>query len=117
MLAEAESKEYLDEIRREVCSRCVERPAGGPPCGPLGKPCGVEMHLDKLVEAVRGVHSEWMGPYLDHNHKEVCEGCPFGSNRTFCPCPMDSLALLVVQAIEAVDERRGGRHGLPTVAP
>ena len=32
MVAECELAEYLDEIRREVCSRCVERPPGGPPC-------------------------------------------------------------------------------------
>ena len=40
-----ERGEYLAEIRKQVCSRCVERPPGGPPCAPLGKQCGVEMHL------------------------------------------------------------------------
>ena len=54
MIAETDLHEYLDEIRQEVCSRCVERPLGGPPCGPLGKPCGVELHLAGLVEAVQG---------------------------------------------------------------
>ena len=65
MLAEAELQEYLDEIRKEVCSRCVERPAGGPPCEPLGKPCGVELHLEKLIDAVHDVHSGLIGPYLE----------------------------------------------------
>jgi hypothetical protein len=104
MLAEMDTQEYLDEIRREVCSLCVERPEGGPPCGPLGKPCGVELHLPALVGAVRQVHSDLMAPYLEHNRKEVCETCPF-LHSSHCPCPMDTLAVLVVQAIEAVDAR------------
>ena len=78
---------------------------GGPPCTPLGKVCGVEMHLPQLVAAVHEVHSDFMAPYLDSTHKKVCESCPY-LHHDCCPCPMDSLAVLVVQAIEAVDERR-----------
>lgn len=105
MLTETEKQEYLDEIRQEVCSRCVERPYGGPPCGPLGKPCGVELHLEKLIEAVHEVQSELIAPYLDNNRKKICEGCAF-LHSDCCPCPMDTLAVLVVQAVESVDERR-----------
>src|SRR5262249_47776782 len=54
MLTKRELAEYLNEIRREVCSRCVERPPGGPPCAPLGKQCGIEMHLPELIDAVHG---------------------------------------------------------------
>src|SRR5262245_8402338 len=99
MTAEAELSEYLEAIRREVCSRCVERRGGGPPCGPRGKVCGVELHLARLVEAVRSVQSGWMGPYLDSTHEKVCQGCAF-LGADCCPCPMERLALLVVQAIE-----------------
>lgn len=105
MIAEAELQEYLDQIRQDVCSRCVERPAGGPPCVPLGKPCGVELHLAPLVEAVSQVSSPLIAPYLEHNREVVCEACPY-LHSEHCPCPMDSLAVLVVQAIETVQERR-----------
>ncbi len=105
MIASAEMQEYLDEIRQDVCSRCVERPAGGPPCLPLGKPCGVELHLPQLVEAVHQVHSDLIEPYLTTNRREVCTSCPFLHNPSFCPCPMDQLAVLVVGAIETVDSR------------
>ncbi len=105
MIAEADLQEYLDEIREEVCSRCVEQPLGGPPCTPLGKICGVELHLPALVAAVREVHSDGMGPYLENTRTKVCENCAF-LHHDCCPCPMDSLAVLVVQAIEAVDARR-----------
>jgi hypothetical protein len=105
MIAEADLQEYLDEIRREVCSRCVEQPLGGPPCTPQGKVCGVELHLPQLVAAVREVHSDGMAPYLDSTRQKVCQSCPY-LHHDCCPCPMDTLAVLVVQAIEAVDERR-----------
>jgi hypothetical protein len=105
MSVNADRQEYLDEIRREVCSRCVERPPGGPPCLPLGKVCGIELHLPQLVAAVRGVHSRVMDPYLASTHQKVCENCPF-LHADCCPCPMDRLAVLVVEAIEAVDRRR-----------
>jgi len=105
MNVEVEMQEYLDEIRQEVCSHCVERPPNGPPCGPLGKPCGVELHLPQLVEAVQLVHSTLIDPYLETNRQKVCQTCPLMYS-AFCPCPMDSLAVLVVQAIETVDQRR-----------
>lgn len=105
MMTKAEYAEYLDEIRSEVCSRCVEKPEGGPPCAPLGKMCGVELHLENLVEAVHGVSSRRIEPYVDHNRDEICQNCAF-LHSEHCPCPMETLAVLVVEAVEMVDERR-----------
>ena len=51
MITETELDEYQDEIRNVVCSRCVERPPGGPPCAPLGKECGIE---DTSAESASG---------------------------------------------------------------
>src|SRR5262245_61451051 len=115
MIGDADLQEYLDEIRRQVCGRCVERPEGGPPCAPLGKVCGVELHLPRLVSAVREVHSDWMPPYLDSTRRKVCETCPY-LRHDCCPCPMDSLAVLVAEAVEAVDRRRQFRAGQPEAA-
>jgi hypothetical protein len=115
MIVGAEMQEYLDEIRQVVCSRCVERPSGGPPCGPLGKPCGVELHLPELVAAVRQLHSDLIAPYLETNREEICRKCPF-LHSDFCPCPMDTLAVLVVEAIEDVDQRRQEREQAHKVA-
>jgi len=108
MLAEAELAEYLDEIRKEVCACCVERPPGGPPCAPLGKQCGVELHLPELIDAVHDVHSPLAEPYLEHNREAICRHCAY-LHSSICPCPMDYLAVPLVQAVEAVDERRA-RH-------
>jgi len=98
--------QYMEEIRREVCSRCIERPPGGPPCDPLGKRCGIEHNLARIVEAVHQVHSNRMDPYTRIFHDQVCTQC---ANRTTdqCPCPMEYLLILAVEAIETVDARFG----------
>jgi hypothetical protein len=108
MVTEPDLAEYLDEIRKQVCACCVERPPGGPPCAPLGKQCGVELHLPQLIDAIHEVHSPLIEPYLNHNRQEICQHCPF-LHSSICPCPMDYLAIPLVQAVETVDERRGRR--------
>ncbi len=105
MYAEVQMEEYLDEIRQQVCRVCVERPPGGPPCAPLGKTCGVELHLPLYVEAVHRVTSGRIEPYLNNIHENVCSQC-VRHDANGCPCPLDYLSVLVVQAIETVDLRR-----------
>jgi hypothetical protein len=109
MLTETDLTEYRDEIRRQVCSCCIERPPGGPPCGPLGKPCGVELHLESLIETIHDVQSPLIEPYLEHNRHDICQGCAYLHN-SHCPCPMDYLAVPLVQAVEEVDRRRALRE-------
>jgi hypothetical protein len=108
MIAESELQEYLDEIRRNVCSCCVEHPDGGPPCAPLGKPCGIELHLPQLVDSVREVHSDLIAPYLESNRRHICSSCAY-QHSDHCPCPMDTLAVLLIEAVETVDRRRAHR--------
>jgi hypothetical protein len=105
MVSETELDEYLEEIRLQVCSRCVERPPGGPPCLPLGKECGIELHLPQLIDSIHEVQSNWIETYLNHNRQRICQGCHL-LGESCCPCPLDYLAVLVVQAVETVDRRR-----------
>jgi hypothetical protein len=104
MVATAELAKYLHEIREQVCSRCIERPPGGPPCAPLGKTCGVEMHLPELIDSIHAVRSDWIEPYLDHNRQAICSKCAFLHSR-ICPCPMEYLLALITEAVETVDGR------------
>jgi hypothetical protein len=97
--------EYLDEIRRRVCRHCPERPPGGPPCLPLGKECGVELHLPALIRAIREVHSGLLEPYVENNRARICTECLL-HHGSRCPCPMDFLSELIVEAVEEVEERR-----------
>jgi hypothetical protein len=105
MVAEAELAEYLDEIRKQVCSRCIELPPGAPPCAPLGKVCGIEQHLPELIDAIHEKHSDSIVPYLMNNRHKVCEHCA-QLHSSICPCPLDYLAVLLVGAVEEVDRRR-----------
>ena len=105
--------EYLEEIRSEVCAHCVDRPPGGPPCGPLGRHCGIEAHLDKLVEEVHLIRSATIDPYLDELHRRTCVVCDRRDSDE-CPCPLDYLHVLAVEAIDEVDSRH--RRTPPPVA-
>jgi hypothetical protein len=104
MYTQTELDRYMSEIRSQVCSRCIERPPGGPPCAPLGKRCGIELNFPQLVEVVHTTKSKWMGPYIGHLHDDVCTHCAVRTTNQ-CPCPLDCLLLLAVEAIESVDER------------
>jgi hypothetical protein len=104
MYTTAEMQEYLAEFRDQVCSRCVERPPGGPPCAPLGKKCGVELHLPMYLQAIHEVDSPSIEPYLDNLHRRVCTRCE-RRGCDGCPCPLDYLLVLMVQAVETVDRR------------
>jgi hypothetical protein len=96
--------EYLAEIREQVCSRCIDRPPHGPPCGLHGKPCGIELHLAEIVELAHTTHSRMIDPYIERFHADICAHC---ANREtpHCPCPLDPLLLLAIEAIDTVDER------------
>jgi hypothetical protein len=63
------------------------------------------MHLPQIVDAIHEVRSDWIGPYLANNRTRICETCALHHGST-CPCPMDYLAVLLVQAVETVDKRR-----------
>ena len=115
MTIEPEVQEYLNEVRAQVCSSCVEKPIGGPPCAPLGKRCGIEIHLPEYVKAIRSVNSTRIEPYLDAIHKSVCSHCTMrGADN--CPCPMDYLLVLLVRAVETVDQRRAKGNSYETHA-
>jgi hypothetical protein len=107
MLTAAELAEYSDELRSQVCSRCIERQPGNPPCAVHGRPCGIELHLPELIEICRRTDSSQMATYIDQMHELICPDCDFKDSAT-CPCPLDYLLQLAVQAVETVEQRRLG---------
>ena len=104
MFTQTELDEYMEAVRSQVCSHCIEKPPGGPPCDPLGKRCGIELHLAQIVEVTHAARSQTMDPYIERLHDDVCASC---ANRPTeqCPCPLEYLLQLAVQAIEEVDAR------------
>ena len=101
--------EYLAAIRNYVCSRCVERPPEGPPCFPHGKICGIELHLPEMLDSIHRCNSRSIEPYLDETHAHVCSSCAH-RNGEQCPCPMDRLHVLLVEAVEEVDAEFAERN-------
>ena len=104
-----EYDEYLLELREQVCSRCIERPPGYPPCAPHGKGCGIERHVPKLVEICRTTDSALMDPYIEQLHDAICKDCE-NKDTPVCPCPLNYLLQLAVEAIERVEQRRKARQ-------
>ena len=102
-------QEYLAELRANVCSRCVERQPGCPPCAPHGKPCGIELHLPELVEICRTTDSVLVDPYIRELHDKICVDCEF-RGKPSCPCPLDYLLQLAVETVERVQRRRTKRN-------
>ena len=105
MYTQAELGEYMAEIRERVCSRCIERPPGGPPCLAHGKSCGIELHLPAIVDVCHAAQGDVMDPYIDQLHKDVCSTCAVCMTNQ-CPCPLHYLLLLAAEAVDAVDQRR-----------
>jgi hypothetical protein len=72
------------------------------------------MHLPQLIDAIHQVKSWSIGPYLDHNHQTICQNCAL-LDTDVCPCPLHYLAVLIVEAVETVDERH--RRSQAALAP
>jgi hypothetical protein len=102
MLTDSQLQAYMSEIREEVCGHCIDRPPQGPPCAPRGKRCGIEMHLAQIVQLTHAVRNQAIDPYLDHLHVDICRDCPIAATDD-CPCPLEYLLVLAIQAIETVD--------------
>lgn len=96
--------EYQEALRENVCSRCIERRPGTPPCGPFGKSCGIERHVNELVRICRETQSQRIDPYIEKLHESVCAHCE-SKDSPWCPCPLDYLMLLAVEAIEKVQHQ------------
>jgi hypothetical protein len=103
MASQLNTDDYLQLLRKQVCSRCPDRPPGGPPCLPLGKCCGIELHTEALVAVVQANPCVRIDPYIDGFHSSFCRTCLVNPTSQ-CPCPLDYLITLAVEAIESVDE-------------
>jgi hypothetical protein len=105
MDSQGEYQDFLAELREHVCSRCIERRPECPPCAPHGKRCGIELHIPELVEICRSTDNVLMDPYIGKLHDTICVDCP-EKDGPGCPCPLDYLLELAVEAIENVERRR-----------
>jgi hypothetical protein len=106
MAVEAGLDAYLEEIRAEVCRRCAGRPVGDPG----GTPCGAELPLGQLVEAIEVVEAVRQallvgGTALAKDGGQAGPGC-VPSRAGYCPCPLAGVAALAFEVAEDLDRER-----------
>ncbi|MFO0790787.1 MAG: hypothetical protein U0805_15125 [Pirellulales bacterium] len=104
-LVQEDLADYRAQLRADVCSRCIERSSHVPQCGDAGGGCGIESHLAELVELCRTTDSARIDPYIDQLHGKICAYCD-KQNAPCCPCPLDYLLALAIEAVETVERRR-----------
>ena len=115
--------EYKDAMRDAVCkscvcytadrynpTRCVHETSGD---------CTLFAHLEEVVEALSGVRSGSIEPYVEALRRRVCSNCSHQDARGVCElrdsrsvaptwCVLDTYFNLVVGALEDLQKARGG---------
>lgn len=85
----------LREVRDEVCSRCSGLPVGSPD----PPPCGGELTLCQMVQALLP------GPLADRAELPA-------SGRPLCPLPPDDIAELTAEVAEEMERKQAQRERL-----
>jgi hypothetical protein len=105
---------YLDAVRSNVCTVCLDAVMHGAQfvrCGlPKGRTCPVEVFLPQVVDVVEAVDSWLLDDYAKVLREKVCAICKH-SDGDFCAlrlqadCPLDRYFMLVAEAIQQVNTR------------
>lgn len=105
-------QEYLEAIRRRVCSVCIDAVYRDGHqfvrCGlPAGRTCPVELYLPQVVEVVETVDSPLIEDYVTILRDKVCALCEQSPEdvcalRLQADCALDRYFMLVAEAIEEV---------------
>jgi hypothetical protein len=105
-------QEYLDAIRRRVCSVCIDAVYRDGHqfvrCGlPKSRICPVELYLPQVIEVMQSVDSTLMEDYVTVLRDKVCAVCEQSEQgicalRLKADCALDRYFMLVAEAIEKV---------------
>ena len=101
---------YHRAIRKKVCEQCIDLTENGR-CTLTGDDrCGVELYLEKMVDAVHSVYSLNLQDYVKALRERVCAFCknqnPDGTCqlRSEADCGLDRYFAMIVEAVEEVDK-------------
>ena len=109
--ADARLQEYLDVIRRNVCTVCLDG-RDDRSCGLSGRTCAIESHLPALVRALSSIESSKLEDYETAIRAHVCSECVEQDAAGRCElrdngnCALDAYLMLVLDAVEEVNLRR-----------
>ncbi len=106
----ADQRAFEEAVLARICACCVECRDDGS-CGlDPSRECSIKIHLPQILQSVQGVTSDRIEDYVEHIREDVCAVCedrnPDGSCdvRDRIDCPLDRYLLLVVEAIEEVQQ-------------
>jgi hypothetical protein len=107
-------QEYLDTIRRNVCTVCLDG-RDDRSCGLSGRVCAIDSHLPGIVRALSSVESQRMEDYEVAIRAHVCSECIEQDAAGRCGlrdkgnCALDAYLTLVLDAVEEVNLQRLAR--------
>lgn len=111
MNVQAERAALTRAIRERICAHCDTQPPDGSSCASVGVVCGVELYLDRLIDAVREVQDRRMENFAENALDRVCRSCAARGHRV-CPCPMEFLLPRAVQAVKTADQEFNPYEGV-----
>ncbi len=106
----ADQKALEEAVLAKICRSCMECRDDGS-CGlDPSRGCSIKIHLPQILRSVQGVTSDRIGDYVEHIREDVCAVCENRNADGSCDvrdridCPLDRYLLLVVEAIEDVQQ-------------
>ena len=101
-------EKYLDAIRKNVCSICVDSDENGE-CRLTEKElCAVESYLKEIIELAENMTDEYYDKYYENLREKICANCRAKSADGNCylrddaNCALDRYFPLVVETVRKV---------------
>jgi hypothetical protein len=96
---------FLEEIRSNVCSHCIDANEMGRCTLPSESRCPMELYPKMIVRAIGTVHSDKYPEYVSALRTHVCRHCTYGSLedcalRTQLDCALDRYYPMVIDVVE-----------------
>ena len=100
---------YIDAIRKNVCSICVDSTDEGDCTLTTKELCAVEYYLPKILEVVHNTQSEDINEIHQELRDTVCAECATSEDSEHCylredaNCSLDRYFSIIVETIQKVD--------------
>jgi len=105
------SERITDRVKEQICKVCIYETAGGG-CGLRADlDCPILSRVSQIVDVVKDVDEEHIGPYVDKLRTVVCSDCHMENDAGHCSmrehadCALDDYFTLIVQIVEEELER------------
>ena len=105
-------QKYLEAIRKNVCSICVDSTDEGDCTLTEKEVCAVESFLPRIVDVIHNAQEDDLQTYINELREKVCAECRSNGDencylREDANCALDRYFPLIIDAIKSVD---GDQH-------